>query len=156
MGKTRWSDLDPLEVSDIVTGDTLVVLDKSDTTMGSTGTQKEVDAKVALRPHKVYVALLTQSGTNDPTAAITINTTGLTWTWTRSSEGVYYIESSETLDKSKISFITSGFSSGKIGLMYVGGPGGQYATLEVYNITNGLLVDINASPGATIEINLFD
>jgi hypothetical protein len=41
------------------------------------------------RPYKVYTALLTQSGTNAPTATVLENTLGGTIVWSRTSTGVY-------------------------------------------------------------------
>lgn len=40
--------------------------------------------------YKVYTALLTQSGTDDPTAIVLQNTLGGVIVWTRDSQGVYY------------------------------------------------------------------
>jgi len=42
-----------------------------------------------VRPYKVYTALLTQTGTNDPVATVLENTLGGDVVWTRSSDGVY-------------------------------------------------------------------
>lgn len=40
--------------------------------------------------YKVYTALLTQSGTDAPTATVLQNTLGGTVIWTRDSQGTYY------------------------------------------------------------------
>lgn len=45
--------------------------------------------KLIARPYKVYTALLTQSGTSDPTAIILENSLGGTVTWTRNDAGDY-------------------------------------------------------------------
>lgn len=42
-----------------------------------------------LRPYRVYVALLSQSGTDDPTAIVLENTLGWTPVWVRIGAGVY-------------------------------------------------------------------
>jgi hypothetical protein len=42
-----------------------------------------------IRPYKVYVALLTQAGTDAPVATVLENTLGGTVVWTRSDAGVY-------------------------------------------------------------------
>ena len=42
-------------------------------------------------PYKSYVALLNQSGTDDPTATEISNTTTYTYTWTRGSGGEYSV-----------------------------------------------------------------
>lgn len=56
-------------------------------------TKAELDAALATpvdsRPYKVYTALLTQSGTDAPTAIVLENTLGGAIVWTRSSDGVY-------------------------------------------------------------------
>lgn len=44
---------------------------------------------IPTRPYKVYTALLSQTGTNDPTATILENTLGEAIVWTRSSVGAY-------------------------------------------------------------------
>lgn len=50
-----------------------------------------------LKIKTIYVALLTQTGTNDPTATVLQNTTGQTLTWTRDGAGYYIITSETTL-----------------------------------------------------------
>lgn len=42
-------------------------------------------------PYLVYTATLTQTGTDAPVATVLRNTTGITFTWARSAEGVYTI-----------------------------------------------------------------
>ncbi len=44
------------------------------------------------RPYKVYTAIVSQSGTNNPTVAVLENTLG-TVTATRNNAGVYYLSS---------------------------------------------------------------
>lgn len=45
----------------------------------------------AALPYKEYAALVQQTGTNDPTATILVNTLGATPTWTRQAAGLYYL-----------------------------------------------------------------
>ena len=52
--------------------------------------KSQLDA-VAARPYKVYTALLSQTGTNAPTATVLENTTGETPTLSRTNVGVYII-----------------------------------------------------------------
>jgi hypothetical protein len=52
---------------------------------------------------KVYVALLTQSGTGDPTVVECENTTGETITWTRNGEGTYNASITNSIFTSKTS-----------------------------------------------------
>jgi hypothetical protein len=42
--------------------------------------------------YKVYTALLTQSGTSDPVATVLENTFGISFNWTRASDGNYQIQ----------------------------------------------------------------
>ena len=58
------------------------------TTANQVPTWGQVQA--AARPYKVYTALLTQTGTNAPTATVLENTLGGTIVWTRNSTGNYY------------------------------------------------------------------
>jgi hypothetical protein len=45
-------------------------------------------------PYKVYSALITQIGTDAPTATVLQNTLGVTMTWSRVAEGVYKVTAS--------------------------------------------------------------
>ena len=60
-------------------------------TAGTNTTQVATTAFVqsALRPYKVYTALLTQTGTNAPVATVLENTLGGTIVWTRNNTGQY-------------------------------------------------------------------
>ncbi len=70
------------------TTDEVVVLDKSDTTMSSAGTNKRNSHKNFIG-YTEYVALLTQSGTDAPTATVIKNDTGATVSWSRILTGIY-------------------------------------------------------------------
>ena len=52
-------------------------------------TELETIATNQARPYKVYTALVTQSGTNAPTATVLENTLGGTPTWAFSSAGTF-------------------------------------------------------------------
>lgn len=54
------------------------------------GTATMVDMQKYVRPYKVYVALLTQSGTDDPTAIELKNTLGGNIVWTFDTNGSYF------------------------------------------------------------------
>lgn len=70
----------------------------------STHTGAEIDAGV--RPYKVYTALLTQTGTNNPVATVLENTLGGDVVWTRTNIGQYkYVLSNAHFDKTKTVFI---------------------------------------------------
>jgi hypothetical protein len=69
-------------------------VDVSDNTSGPQGTSKQIEV-ANIKGYKVYTALLTQTGnTNPPTAIVLENTLGFTPTFSRASEGGYFIESS--------------------------------------------------------------
>lgn len=74
-----------------------------------TGTVDFTDANVVglsggdSRPYKVYIALLTQSGTNAPSVTVLENTTKYEFTYAYLTPGVYnVIPSEEDLDSQKI------------------------------------------------------
>lgn len=69
------------------------------TTANQVVVKSQLDA--AARPYKVYTALLTQTGTNAPTATVLENTLGGTVVWSRGATGVY------------IGTLTNTFLSGK-------------------------------------------
>lgn len=54
----------------------------------TTGITANEDAITVVKPYKVYVALLSQTGTDDPTVIVFENTIG-DIVWTRQSTGVY-------------------------------------------------------------------
>lgn len=64
------------------------------------------------RPYKVYTALLSQSGTNAPTAVVLENTLGGTVLWSRATGGVYYatLTGAFASDKTAI-FVTNRLSN---------------------------------------------
>ena len=69
--------------------------------------KSQLDA--AARPYKVYTALLTQTGTNAPTATVLENTLGGTVVWTRTGVGIYNATLSGAFTTSKtITFGTFG------------------------------------------------
>ena len=63
--------------------------------------------------YKVYTALFTQSGTNEPVVTIVSNTLGLNITWVRSTTGQYYAgDISSTCPDAKTVYIVSDASNG--------------------------------------------
>lgn len=96
----KISELDELaEVP--ATDDEIAIRDISDTTEKASGKTKRVSRKNYLG-YTEYVALLTQSGTNAPTAVDIKNDTGATATLARVTTGVYSLTfSSAVLTESK-------------------------------------------------------
>ena len=80
-----------LPVSTALQGDESIVVVQSSTTKQST-VQDIVNYNMT-----VYAALLTQTGTAAPVATILQNTTGGTYTWTRTSSGTYTITASSNV-----------------------------------------------------------
>jgi hypothetical protein len=69
-------------------GDMHLVVDVSDTTQAATGTTKKVSHKNVLG-YTEYVALLSQSGTDAPTAVVVKNDTGATVSFAYLGVGAY-------------------------------------------------------------------
>jgi len=65
-----------------------VIIDTSDPTHGINGTTKRVSRQNYLG-YTEYVALLTQAGTDAPTATVIKNDTGATVVWSRTGVGAY-------------------------------------------------------------------
>lgn len=81
----------PAAADDVVlfldTDGSLKIKDDADL-VTSIATSTEVES--VARPYKVYTALLSQTGTNAPTALVLENTLGVTLTWARNGVGKYY------------------------------------------------------------------
>lgn len=71
--------------------------------------------------YKVYVALLTQTGTNAPTAIVLENTLGGTVVWTRQSQGSYYgtLNGVFSLDKTTCFMQGNSLSAGGLIMNYL-------------------------------------
>lgn len=98
-------------------GDIIYIVDVSDTSESAQGTSKQI-AKSDLiptpfeLPYKTYVALISQTGTNAPTAVVLENTLGVTITFTRPTTGDYKILFSPDLPSENIlTLATSGGST---------------------------------------------
>lgn len=72
---------------------------------------------VASLGYKVYTALLTQTGTDAPTATILQNTIG-TVTYTYSGVGIYHATSSGLFTENKTFFIMSSSNYGSDGIIF--------------------------------------
>jgi hypothetical protein len=77
-----------------------------------------------IRPYKVYSAILSQTGTNAPTAVVLENTIGSIFL-TRTDVGMYRISSNSlfTADKTSISCNGVGYTNGELVYAVVGGIG---------------------------------
>lgn len=97
---------------------------------------------VITAPYLVYTALLSQNGTDAPTAIVLENTTGLNITWLYSQVGQYDIDTSVIFDTNKTTFtLTLNYGVGNVSTF---GPGFAGIRTREYDGTlrNG---DINRS-----------
>ena len=115
--------------------------------------KSQLDA-VAGRPYKVYTALLSQSGTNAPTATVLENTLGGTVTYTYISIGIYEanlagvfttLKTTATLSLGQI----NGTSSGRWGAY-----SNSTSTIRITTLENGLAAD-GRLLSATLEIRVY-
>jgi hypothetical protein len=104
MAGVKITDL--VSITEAASDDLLYIVDVSDNTSGPQGTSKAIEVG-DLRGYKVYTALLTQSGTDAPTAIELENTIGEI-TFNYISIGTYSVTISSlfTADKT-ISFISN-------------------------------------------------
>ena len=80
--------------------DLLVGSDAEDSNI--TKNYKIEDLADFVKGYKDYVFSFTQSGTNDPVITQLNNNTGLTFTFTRNSAGVFYLVPSSNIDVNKV------------------------------------------------------
>ena len=104
MAGVKITDLGVLTES--ASDDLLYIVDVSDTSQSPQGTSKQIEVGNLGKSYKVYTALLTQTGTNAPTAIELENTIGEI-SYNYFSSGNYYINSDGLfiLDKTWISMI---------------------------------------------------
>lgn len=93
------------------------------------------------RPYKVYTALLSQSGTNAPTATVLENTLGGTIVWTRVNTGLY----SGTL--------TGAFTTNKTALLN-NNPVGGVSTNVINSSTNEIIIQTRGFSNAQTDNGL--
>jgi hypothetical protein len=102
-------------------------------------TKSQLDA-VAM-PFKIYKALISQTGTNAPTANVLANTLGGSVTFTRVSGATYTINSSGLFTAGKTAlFIGQRSTSGGVGLNWL-----SANTLNLLTLSDGALIDLSIS-----------
>lgn len=107
--------------------------------------------------YKVYVASLTQSGTDAPVANVFVNTLGIDITWSRTGEGEYVGNVSEPIfsDSNTFSSIFSNVNStGNEKILLIGfreSPNRLQVICQNYSITQ---VDLDGA--ALIEVRVYD
>ena len=123
-------------------------------TAGTNTTQIATTAFVqsALRPYKVYTALLSQSGTNAPTAIVLENTLGFTPTFTYSSVGSYDVVSSSGFTNNKTALFIHNIGTNHIAIYR------STTSLLRINTTNsaGTLSDDMMGVPVTVEIRVYN
>ena len=97
---SKITDLTALSVPP-ASGDLFPVVDVSDTTDSADGTTKSIAASVIGLDVKKYVAILTQTSTNAPTATVLENTLGGTPVWSYTDVGDYLMTLSSAFPTSK-------------------------------------------------------
>ena len=95
--------------------------------------------------YKVYSALLTQSGTNDPVATVLENTLGGTVVWTRESLGKY------------VGTLLNAFPTNKTTVNdSSGNSGGDYYSVSWYDYSGGITTGIHILDQDRIEVVNFN
>lgn len=97
------------------------------------GEMKKLADYVDERIPKVYAALVSQSGASAPTLKELINTTGVTFTASRSGSGNYLLQGSEnvfTLDKTALSYFYNSGGAQPNGSMFFYSIGAQFFSIE--------------------------
>lgn len=124
-------------------------------TAASTANQVVIKSQLdAVRPYKVYTALLNQSGTSSPTATVLENTTGLTITWNRSGAFQYNTNEGFSSNPNKIAVF---FNYANNGALKVFGSN-TYSTGGDYKV--GIFLDsagaLEGMVNSTIEIRVYN
>lgn len=99
---------------------------------------------IALQNYKSYVALISQSGTNDPTATVVFNDTGATFTWYYDDVGSYFVACSNPilLSGKTVVFVTTQGNPGNGQNKIFGGARANNSTVTLNTSSNGIL-DLN-------------
>lgn len=97
-------------------------------------------------PYKVYTALLNQTATNNPTAAVLENTTGGTIVWTRDSVGTYTATITGSIFTASKTFVFM-----QINRTIPGSWGLQYIVGRLSNNTVSLLVKRSDSTSTSVD-----
>jgi hypothetical protein len=117
----------------------------------------DASGTLALEKYKVYTALLTQTGTADPTAVVLENTTGQTINWIYGGFPGYYIATySSTFDPQK-TFILIGSGSMSINqnISLMAGIGFSNNLIEIFAATLNNPSQDNVLKNTAIEIRIY-
>ena len=99
---------------------------------------------IALKNYKSYVALISQSGTSNPTATVVFNDTGATFTWSYDDVGSYFASCSSPilLSGKTVVFVTTQGNPGNAQDKIFGGTRSNNSTVSLFTSSNGIL-DLN-------------
>lgn len=101
----------------------------------------DASGTVALKNYKSYVALVSQSGTSDPTATVVFNDTGATFTWNYDDVGSYFASCSSPilLSGKTVVFVTTQGNPGNAQDKIFGGTRSNDSTVSLFTSSNGIL-----------------
>lgn len=116
------------------------------------------DGSVSTAPapaYKSYVALVSQSGTDDPTAIVLENTTGLTLTWGRDTVGNYTLNAPSALfTADKTTVLVTKNIDGSFGVKF---NGNRSDSQKCYFTTNNSSGNVDSQLiNATVEIRIYN
>ena len=107
------------------------------------------------RPYKVYSALLTQTGTSNPTATVLENTLGQTITWSYNGVGAYNSSDITTATQNNLYIQFSHRISSKIASAYEHNTGGA-SRVNISQIEADLITPVDSLEKGYIEIRLYN
>ena len=157
-GKAKITGYDELAAADLATGDMIEIVDVSESAAAA---KNKKFALRGLRPYKVYVAMLTQSGTYAPVATVFENGMGEALTLTRRSAGAFSIFSASdlfTLNKTLV-FFGNTYSIGAANAAFLISDQESMLAGEIQFITpseNGITLTDSVLSNTPIEIRVYD
>ena len=122
-------------------------------TTGTTLTYNDASGWVGVS-NKVIKGNITQGGTSAPTLDIFENTTGATFTTSRTTNGVYRIDSNISLWTTTTMFITIGNNQGKLGVFTFLLQYGTATRLDLYSYDGTTLTD-EVLENTSFEIKIY-
>jgi hypothetical protein len=128
-------------ISNIDAADYLIITDAENNLMTKTATLAQVSSLVA-QPYTSYVANFSQNGTAAPVASELQNTTGLSFTWTRSSPGVYDITPSSPFKAGKAWWMIAGYGAAEDKQVFGKYVGTTYSRFLNIDTTTGVAEDV--------------
>lgn len=139
---------------DVILNTLVVALNSAFTT--NTAQQLAIEAlENGGQPYKVYRALLTQTGSEDPTAVILENTLGESVIWKRSTTGGYTAEKTSGFDTTKTFYNTNGFASTNVQLFSFVNTFNNKLVINIRDIIGNLPIDDQLS-NTPIEILVYE